>query len=302
MKQILVTGANGLLGQKIILALKDRRDVELVATSRGKNRLASEKGYFFESMDLTDQRKTEEVIAKHRPDVMIHTAAMTQVDDCERQRDLCWKLNVTTVGNLIRICEVQDIHLVHLSTDFVFDGAKGPYREDDLPHPQSVYAESKLASEQLLQASKIKWTILRTILLYGVAESTKRSNIVLWIKSSLEQGKAIQVVTDQVRMPTLAEDLADACIAAALKGAAGIYHVSGKDLMSIYQMAKEIADFFKLDASLMTPTTSDQLNLPAKRPAVTGFILDKAMRDLNYKPHSFLEGLEIVKQQLANLK
>ncbi|MEP7170607.1 MAG: sugar nucleotide-binding protein, partial [Bacteroidota bacterium] len=145
----------------------------------------------------------------------------------------------------------------------------------------------------------LDWCIIRTIIIYGVMDDTQRSNLVIWTKTSLEQKKTITVITDQYRAPTLAEDLADACINAAIKHAKGIYHVSGKELMSIIEIANTVADFFGLDKSYIKPVTSGELNQPAKRPPKTGFILDKAMRDLNYKPHSFEEGLRIVAEQLS---
>jgi dTDP-4-dehydrorhamnose reductase len=172
------------------------------------------------------------------------------------------------------------------------------YTEEDKPNPQSFYAQSKYDGELVVQQSKIKWTILRTIIIYGVVDDKQRSNLVLWTKNSLEKKQPIKVITDQYRAPTLAEDLADACMEAALRGATGIYHVSGVETKSIYELVGEVADYFGLDKSYISPVTSAELEQPAKRPPYTGFILDKAKRDLNYRPHSFKEGLEVVKQQL----
>jgi dTDP-4-dehydrorhamnose reductase len=189
-----------------------------------------------------------------------------------------------------------------LSTDFVFDGKAGPYKEDDAVNPLSFYASSKLESEKLVIQSGLDWAILRTIIIYGVVDDVQRSNLVLWIKSSLEKGVRINVINDQFRSPTLAEDLADACILAAMKRAKGIYHVSGpqSDLDTILHLAYRIADFFHLDKSLINPVSSEELNQPAKRPPRTGFILDKARKELGYKPHDLMEGLKIVAAQLAN--
>ncbi len=300
--KILITGANGLLGQKLVYALKGREGFEVIATAKGENRIKDQQNYIYEPLDITNQQAVMSIVSRLKPDCIINTAAMTNVDACEQNVDECKKLNVDAVQYLIEASEKYNVHLIHLSTDFVFDGSSGPYSETDIPAPQSYYAWSKLESEKLLEASKISWAVLRTIIIYGVADDEQRSNIVLWTKSSLEQGKKINVITDQFRSPTLAEDLAEACISAAVKKAQGIYHISGKELMSIIDIAYFIADYFGLDKSNINPVSSEQLNQPAKRPARTGFILDKAIRDLGYQPHSLKEGLAIVSEQLKNRK
>ena len=142
------------------------------------------------------------------------------------------------------------------------------------------------------------WAIARTVLVYGVADKMSRSNIVLWAKDALEKGKAINVVNDQWRTPTLAEDLEDGCISIAKQKAKGFYNISGEDFMSIDELVKRVADFWNLEASIISTVSSDTLNQPAKRPPRTGFILKKAKSELGYKPHSFEEGLAVVDQQL----
>lgn len=307
MKKILITGANGLLGQKLVYLLKTKPEIKVIATSRGENRLKDKEAYEFLSLDITDKLQTEKVIFEVKPDVIINTAAMTNVDACEIQKEECWKQNVVAVQNLIdAISKLASRplslvpHLIHLSTDFVFDGANGPYKEDDIPNPLAYYSQSKYEAEKLIQKSNIKWSIARTIIIYGVADEMSRSNIVLWAKSALEKGAPLKIVNDQWRMPTLAEDLAEGCYLIAKKGATGIYHLSGKDFMRIDELVERVADFFHLDKSIISTVSSDTLNQAAKRPPKTGFILDKAIRDLGYNPHSFEEGLTILSQQLEN--
>jgi dTDP-4-dehydrorhamnose reductase len=302
MKTILVTGSNGLLGQKIIYALRNRSDVRCIATSKGANRMLAKDGYVYEEMDITNPDQLKEVFSKWKPDAVINTAAMTNVDACESKRGECISLNVDAVASLIGLCEEYKTQLVHLSTDFVFDGSAGPYMEDDKPNPQSFYAQSKYDAELLIQKSKIKWAVLRTIIIYGVVDDNSRSNVVLWAKNALEKKQTITVINDQFRSPTLAEDLADACINAALKNAEGIYHVSGRETMCILDMVKIVADYFHLDLSFIKPVSSAELKQPAKRPPVTGFIITKAMRDLDFHPHTFMEGLAVVKDQLEKIK
>jgi dTDP-4-dehydrorhamnose reductase len=189
---------------------------------------------------------------------------------------------------------------VHVSTDFIFDGIDGPYREEDQPAPLSYYGESKLAAEQLVLESGLPAAIVRTVLVYGIAEDMSRSNIVLWAKGALEKNQPIKVVDDQFRTPTLAEDLAMGCFLAATKKAEGIFNISGKDFMSIRELVGRVAIYFNLDDSLVETVSSRTLNQKAKRPPRTGFILDKAEKELGYQPHSFEEGIAIVMSQLPN--
>lgn len=298
MKKILVTGSNGLLGQKLVYKLKGRDDVELIATARGKNRLLDKSGYQFLSLDICNKANVDEVIDSVQPDHIIHTAAMTQVDDCELNHEACDKANVDAVRYIVDAAERNNCHLVHISTDFIFNGEDGPYDEDGTPDPLSYYGNAKWKSEQIVQNSKLQWAILRTVLVYGIVDNMSRSNIVLWAKGALEKGEQINVVDDQFRSPTLAEDLADGCILAVDKKATGIYNISGKDQFSIIDLVRTVADYYGLDKSLINPVSSKTLNQPAKRPPVTGFILDKARRELGYEPHSFTEGIALMEQQM----
>ena len=239
MEKILITGSNGLLGQKLVYSLRNRANIEVIAASKGLNRLSEKTGYTYYELDITNKTEIQTLLTTLQPEVIINTAAMTNVDACETQRDECWNLNVNSVKNFIEvILEIPNYspHFIHLSTDFIFDGTHGPLTEDAIPNPLSYYAESKLAAEELLKSSTLSWAIARTVLVYGITDNMSRSNIVLWAKSALEQGKIINVVDDQFRTPTLAEDLAEGCIRIALKKAKGIFNISGKDFMSILEL------------------------------------------------------------------
>lgn len=311
--KILVTGSNGLLGQKIIYGLlgdplcripdnvqkKIKSDVQIIACGKGENRLNRKDGYIYESLDITNKAEVETIFSKYKPDVVINTAGMTNVDACETKREEAMLANATAVQYMVDVLEKFGTRLIHLSTDFVFDGMKGgPYDETDRPNPLHYYAVTKLEGEKIVMASKLKWSIIRTIIIYGVVDDKSRSNLVLWVKNNLEKNQKINVITDQFRAPTLSEDLAQGCILTAIKGAEGIFHISGAETKSILDLAYEIADFWKLDKSFINPVTSDQLNQPAKRPPMTGFFLDKAKEVLGYNPHSFQEGLKIIDKQL----
>jgi dTDP-4-dehydrorhamnose reductase len=300
MKTILVTGSNGLLGQKITEKILKEGGVNLIATSKGENRYPVKEGYVYMDMNILDPANVNAVIEKCKPDAIIHTAAMTNVDTCEDQKELAHQLNVDAVQTLIQVCEKHDIQLIHLSTDFIFDGEDGPYLEDAAPNPLSYYGETKLLAEELVKKSSCKWVILRTIIVYGIGSDMSRSNIVLWAKAALEKGNPLNIVNDQWRMPTLGEDLADICLLAVGHNAQGVYNASGKDMMSISELVGKVADFWHLDKSLINEVSAITLNQTAVRPKRTGFILDKAMTELNYQPHSFEEGLAILDQQLKD--
>jgi dTDP-4-dehydrorhamnose reductase len=302
MKKVLVTGSNGLLGQKLTERILAKNDFELIATAKGQNRYSIKEGYIYAEMDILDEANVMHVISKYQPDAVINTAAMTNVDTCEVEKEACWGLNVKSVEYLIKACKANDVQLVHLSTDFIFDGLAGPYKEDDLPCPVSFYGESKLAAEILLKESDIDWTVLRTIIVYGIVNDMSRSNIVLWAKGALEKGNPINIVNDQWRMPTLAEDLAEICLLAVEKRAKGVFNASGKDMMSIMELVEQVADFYGLDKSLINPISSASLNQVAKRPVKTGFILDKSIKELGYAPHSFTEGMKIMEAQVKQLQ
>jgi dTDP-4-dehydrorhamnose reductase len=295
--RILVTGANGLLGQKLVDLLQKNQDVHLIATARGKSVLTISAGEYH-TLDITEATEVDRIVSATRPDVIINTAAMTNVDQCETEREQCWKANVNSVEHLIEACQKNDVHLVHVSTDFIFDGSHGPLDENEKPAPVNYYGESKLAAEEVILSSNINWSILRTVLVFGITADMSRSNIVLWVKNNLEQGKSIQVVNDQWRTPTLAEDLAMGCYLAAKKKAKGIYHISGKDFLSPYDIAVHTAEFFKLNKSLIIATDATKFKQTARRPLTTGFIIDKARNELGYEPHSFIEGIAILASQI----
>lgn len=298
MKTILVTGSNGLLGQKLVELLTQQSDTKVIATARGENRLPFKEGYEYFSMDITKPEEVASVIQKTMPDVIVHGAAMTNVDQCEFEKETCWAQNVKAVEYMVEACRKHDIFLCHVSTDFIFDGAAGPYTEEGEANPLSFYGWSKYAAEKVVQHSGIRWAIARTVLVYGIAFDMSRSNIILWVKKSLEEGKNIKVVTDQWRTPTLAEDLAMGCFLIADKEAEGVFNISGKDLLTPYEMAMMTADYFGLDKGLIAEADSSNFTQPAKRPARTGFVLDKSNEILGYNPHSFKEGIAILASQL----
>jgi len=292
--RLLVTGSNGLLGQHLIKMLIESTSHQIIATGRGENRLpftVSERYHYF-SLDITDGIAVHDFILSYKPDVIIHAAAMTQPDQCEENEVSCWNVNVTATRFLVDAAELIQARFIYISTDFVFDGLNGPYKETDETGPVNYYGSSKLAAEKSVMESKLQWSIVRTVLVYGNILVGNRSNVISWVKDNLQNHQPIKVVDDQLRTPTYVEDLAKGILLILAKNATGIYHVSGEESMSPYDMAAATADYLHLDKSLMTKVNADTFTQPAKRPLKTGFIIEKAKKDLGYQPISFKESLK----------
>lgn len=298
MKKILITGSNGLLGHKLITKLSQNPHFEVIGISRGENRVKTSSFHYLD-VNICDENAVISAFDHFKPEIVIHTAAMTNVDTCESEKEACIELNVNATRFILEASKKYKSHLIHLSTDFIFDGEDGPYSEEAIPNPLSFYGHSKWDAEKLVMEYPYLWSIVRTILVYGVVPGLSRSNIVLWAKGALEKGSPINVVDDQFRTPTLAEDLADGCIGIAENEKSGVYNISGPDFMSILELVQRVARFFNLSGEFINPISSTTLNQAAKRPPRTGFIISKAERDFGYAPHSFEEGLKLVSSQLS---
>ncbi|GAA4827260.1 SDR family oxidoreductase [Algivirga pacifica] len=299
-KTILITGSNGLLGQTLLELLADSSH-EIIGCGKGPDRFQA-KGYTYYSLDISKTEDVNRLFQKVRPTHVLHTAALTQVDICEEHPKLADQVNILGTQNICQAAKNIKAHLLYVSTDFIFSGDKGMLTEDEKPMPPNYYGETKLKGEVTVQQSNIPWTILRTVLVYGVVKDMSRSNIILWVKNNLEQGNPIKVVNDQWRTPTYVKDLAKGCLLALEKEATGIYHLSGKDYMTPYQMALATADYFKLDKTLITPTNAQEFKEIGKRPLKTGFNIQKAMRELSYAPLSFQEGLQAMMEDITRFE
>jgi dTDP-4-dehydrorhamnose reductase len=297
MKRVLITGSNGLLGQKLVNLLNGRPAVEMIAISRGYNRNPGREGYEYYDVDITDFKELEKIVRDFKPTEIINSAAMTQVDQCETDKEACDLINHIAVKELLRMSKPLDTRMIHVSTDFIFDGESGPYDENAVANPLSWYGRSKLLAEQEV-LKEGDHAIARTVLVFGYVPGLSRTNIVLWLKESLENGKTVNVVEDQFRTPTFAEDLADGIARILMKDKTGIFNISGFELMSIRELAEKVADYWKLDKSLINPILTSSLNQPAPRPPKTGFIILKAETELGYKPHKFEDALSQIDRQL----
>ena len=295
--KILITGSNGLLGQKIAALLAHETDFEVLLTSIEKENFQKEIRFDYHQLDLTIKSDVKGLIRSYRPDVIINSAAFTNVDECENQREYAWRLNVDAVKNLIFGARVTDSRIIHLSTDYIFDGKNGPYSEQDTPNPVSYYGRTKLASENALQESGIKFCIIRSMVLYGSGKLI-RPNFVLWMVKNLQGNQSIKVVDDQIGNPTLVDDLAYGIIKIVRGKRTGIYNMSGSELISRYEFAKKVAKVFELNPILIKPVSTADLGQPAQRPLKSGLICFKAESEMSIKFLNADEGLHVLRRQI----
>ena len=288
-----------MLGQKLVDLFVNNLKYDVLFTSRGESRLNPQYKLNYQSLDIANRQDVINIVDSFNPDGIIHCAAFTHVDNCEIEKETCEAYNVNSVKYFVEAIGENNTKFVHISTDFVFDGnSTQPYKEDSKVNPLSEYGLSKKKSEDVLQNSVIDYIILRTSFVYGVLYDNSRSNFALWAKSSLENGQSINVISDQFRAPTLAEDLAKASLNAVNSTEKGIYHIVGPETFSILGLINQIADFWNLDKSLISPILTKDLNQKAERPLHTNLSIEKARKELEYNPVSFLESLSIIDKQL----
>ncbi|MET2984246.1 dTDP-4-dehydrorhamnose reductase [Aureibaculum conchae] len=299
--KVLITGSNGLLGQKLVNLFSNLDGFETVAISRGNDRNETARNYTYYNTDITDKNIVINLLDNVKPDYIINCAAMTNVDECEKEQEKCFSVNVEALKTIVESAKKYNSHLIHISTDFIFDGENGPYTEDDEPNPINYYGLSKLKGEEIIKQAQINYTILRTILVYGLVDNMSKNNIVSWIKKGIENKQTLTIVNDQYRMPTFVDDLADACLLAIQNKAYGVFNVSSSELLSIYEVALEVANTFNLDSSYIKSIPTSQLSQPAKRPPKTGFNLEKSQKTLKLPILSFKNRLQVFKNQLLKL-
>ncbi|MEO5681045.1 MAG: SDR family oxidoreductase [Chitinophagaceae bacterium] len=292
MKKILITGANGLLGQHLVSLLL-KQGYNVIAVGKGASRLpfTGSADFTYYNVDITDDSLVQGLMEKEAPHTVVHAAAITQVDDCQLNQENCEAVNVRATAQLLLSAESICRHFIYISTDFVFDGEQGDYKEEDAMNPVSWYGFTKVQAEGIVETSEIPFAIVRTCLVYGNVLNGTRSNIINWVRSSLAAGKSIHVVNDQWRTPTYVEDLARGILLVIEKNATGAFHISGKDKLTPYEMAVQTATFCQLDTALIVKEDASSFSQPAKRPPKTGFDISKARRDLGFEPISFNEGL-----------
>lgn len=296
-KRIFVTGSNGMLGQRIIHFFSKLENVELLACSVEDKQVPGIKEVDYIQCDMRQRDNIKSAVLNFYPDFIINAAAYTNVDLCESDRENAWKLNVKGVEYLAEACRVLDAHIIHISSDYVFNGKRGPYLESSKPSPLGYYGRTKLASENALKISGAMNTIIRTNVLYGVANS--RPDFVRWVINSLRDGKQINIVTDQINNPTYIDDLVYAISRMIEFRRQGVFNIGGRDFLSRYDFAMKVVKYFGLDESLVKPILTEDLKQPAPRPLSSGLITIKAESELGFKPHTIDETLGIMKKELS---
>jgi dTDP-4-dehydrorhamnose reductase len=295
-KKFLVFGANGLLGQNLLRALCS--DFEVLAAGDKDNLVSELPGVHYARCDIGDREAVMKTVKGFIPNYIVNAAAFTDVDGSETQKEACWKANATGVGYLAEATLRIKARLIHVSTDYVFDGSAAPYTEQSRPQPLGYYGRAKLAGENALISSGANYAIARTMVLYGSGKNI-RPNFVTWLIAQLRAGKPVRIVNDQFGNPTLASELAVALRLLAESGRNGVYHICGAETVSRYAFAGQVAKVLELDEKLITPATTAELGQAAKRPANSGFDISKAVRELGVSMSTVVEGLRKFREELG---
>lgn len=297
MKRVLICGSNGLLGQRMSLLLSNNTAYEVLNTSRDRSFVFDDRLFDYTQLDITQKGDAKSLISSFQPSVIINAAGATDVDWCETHREEAWNVNVVGVENLVEASRKVGAKLIHVSTDYVFDGKNSPYAENAQPNPINYYGKTKLAGENAIRAGGIPNAIVRSIVVYGSGINV-RKNFALWVIGSLHAGKRIRCVDDQYGNPTHVSDLAQAILKIFETDRCGLYHVCGRDKINRYDFAIQAADIFGLDSSLIDRSKTSELAQPAARPLVTGFVTLKAESELGLSPMDVREGLMLLKSEL----
>lgn len=295
-KRILIIGSNGMLGQRLADFFSSDKKIELKCASVESVSLIP--GIEYIQLDIRQKNKVRELILDFFPDFIINAAAYTNVDRSETEKELAWKINVNGVENIALYAWTIDAHLIHLSSDYIFDGKNGPYSEKDKPNPLGYYGRTKLAAENSIRISGTRFTIIRTNILYGIAKYG-RLDFVKWVINSLQANELIRIVTDQTGNPTYIDDILAAINKVIEFKKEGIYNIGGIEILSRFDFTIRIAEYFNLDKKLIQPIDTRELNQPAPRPLKSGLITLKAETELGYRPHTIEETFELMKKELS---
>lgn len=290
MQKIVITGVNGFVGNYLAEALVEKKYF-VIGTGKDSCRLnIPDKNFFYESLDFTNEQAVTSLIEKHKPAVIVHAGAISKPDDCELNKEKAFLVNVKGTQHLLSAASAYKSHFIYLSTDFIFSGNDEVYTETDKGKPVNYYGETKLQAEAEVIQYPYDWTVVRTVLVYGHPKAG-RQNLLTNVANALKNGQPLNIYNDQFRTPTYVEDLVKGIVSIIEKRATGVYHLSGEDLLTPYQMACAVADYLNLNKELINSVTADTFQQPALRPPRTVFDLSKAKKDLDYKATSFNEGL-----------
>lgn len=287
--KILVTGANGLVGMRLCRILADR-GAQVVGAGRGPARF-EHKGVQYMTVDLAAPEQVRAMLAEHTPEVIVNTASMTEVDRCEKAPDEAHLANAALPAQLATLSRAVEAHLLHVSTDYVFDGASGPYGVDDVPNPRGVYAVTKHQGEEAVKQQGGSWAIARTAVVFGWP-AAGRNNFGAWLVSSFAEKKGVKLFTDQFVSPSLALNVAAMLAELAERKLTGIWHTSGATVIDRVSFGKKLCAVFGFDEALISPTTLAELNLASPRPPRSGLKIEKTAAALAARPLLLDEALQ----------
>jgi dTDP-4-dehydrorhamnose reductase len=292
--KLLVTGASGLLGTRICqLATKQKQEVYSIDTEHNPQYGIPIK------LDITHTAKLSDTFQRARPDVVIHAAALTDVDKCERDKKLAWKVNVEATSNIAQLCHKHNCFLVSVSTDYVFNGEKGNYKETEQTAPINNYGLTKLKGEEEIKQSRAEYCIARTSVIYGSIPAAGKVNFALWLIEKLGKKEETKTVTDQWNSPTLNTNLAEMILEIVEKRITGTFHLAGATRLSRHEFAQNIAETFNLDKNFLLPTSSKEMQWLAKRPKDSSLNVSKAKQTLKNKPLQISEALSRLKMEMS---
>lgn len=291
--KLLVTGASGLLGTRLC-------KIALMKNHAIYSAYEQHKPFFGTpvKLDILDSKAQQQVLNKIKPDAILHAAAMTDVDKCELEKELAWKTNAEATTNLAQLCKKSNTFLAYVSTDYVFDGKKGMYKETDVPKPINHYGLTKLKGEQAVEGLD-NYCIARGSVIYGATPAIGKTNFALWLIDKLEKKEEVRILTDQWNSPTLNINMAEMIIEIVEKRTNGIFHLAGATRLSRYEFAKYVAQVFNLDPDCIKPLTTSHIKWIAKRPKDSSLNVEKAERMLTNKPLRIHESLERMKKETA---
>ena len=295
--RLLITGGSGLLGSKIahIAVQKGYK------TYSGYNKHEAINGTPTK-LDICNKNAVSKAFQRIKPEAVVHAAALTNVDKCDEDMDLAWYVNVEGTKNILESSELHNAFLVYVSTDYIFSGEEGMYKEADKPKPINHYGQTKLEGEELVKASKIKWCVARPSVIYGSTPAAGKVNFALWVLNKLKNKESTRIITDQWVSPTLNTNLAEMILEIMERNLTGIYHLAGATPLNRYEFATRIAETFQLDKSFVSPVKSSDMKWLAKRPRDTSLNVEKASNTLKNKPLKIQDALTKLKEEITAIR
>lgn len=291
-QKILIVGANGFTGRRILDTLSGKADFQVTGCSLHPDICPDANSYRFVQADIRDDAAVRRLFEEIQPDIVINTSALSSPDYCENHREETDETNIHAAARLAENCERLGSRLIHLSTDFVFGGDTDRlYTEEDIPAPVNYYGRSKWESEQQVARLCSNYAVARIVVVYGQPLPGQHGNIVRLVADRLRSGQPIRVVNDQWRTPTFVNDVAQGVEQLISQPSNGLFHICGPECLTIADIACRVADLLRLDSSLIQPVSTAEMQEATPRPRFSGLSIDKARRLLGYRPHSLDEGI-----------